>query len=84
MRIVGFSNVVTKSGNIGVKVCVTGEWSTWDKEHGSPKGEKSEMWYVSKVHLSETDIGRPVRFIMGKYDGRPYVREMLFLDAYET
>lgn len=86
MKIVGFSNIVTKAGNIGVRVCVTGEWSTWDTVNGLTKGEKAEIWYVSGVHLSDEDIGKEVRFIIGKskYDGRPYVRKMLFINNQVT
>lgn len=80
MKIVGFNNIVTKAGNLGVRVCVTGDWSSWEIENGNPKGEKAETLYVSKIHLSDEDIGKSVSFIMGKskYDGRPYVRKMIF------
>lgn len=76
MKIVGFTNLVSKSGNKGVKVCVSGDWSKWDKEHGEPKGSKCEMWYVSRMHLSEEDIGKKVVLYFGKYNGNVYVQRM--------
>lgn len=86
MKIIGFNNIVTKAGNIGVRVCVTGDWSNWDRDNGNTKGEKAEIWYVSGIHLSDEDIGKSVRFILGKskYDGRPYVRKMLFQNSQVT
>ena len=76
MKIVGFSNVVSKVGNKGVRVCVSGNWSEWDKENGDPKGSKCEMVYVSGIHLEETDIGKAVKLYFNKYNGRVYVRRM--------
>ena len=78
MFIVGFKNVVSKNGNKGVNVCVTGEWSDWDKEHGETKGNKVEMVYVSKKHLEETDIGRQVYLVYSKYDNKVYVKDIIF------
>jgi len=76
MKIVGFTNVITRNGNKGVKVCVSGNWSKWDKENGDSKGQKCEMWYVSGMHLDELDIGKNVMLYFGKYGGRVYVRRM--------
>jgi len=76
MKIVGFTNVVSRKGNKGVKVCVSGDWSKWDKENGDPKGKKCEMWYVSGIHLEESDIGKSVKFVFGTYEGRVYIKRM--------
>ena len=76
MKIVGFTNVITRNGNKGVKVCVSGNWSKWDKENGDPRGQKCELWYVSRVHLREEDIGKKVVLYFGKYNGSVYVQRM--------
>ena len=76
MKIVGFTNVISRKGNKGVKVCVSSDWTKWDKENGDPKGKKCEMWFVSSVHLSEEDIGKKVVLYFGKYNGNVYVRRM--------
>lgn len=76
MKIVGFTNVISKVGYKGVKVCVSSDWSEWDKEHGDPKGKKCEMVYVSGIHLKESDIGKNVRLYFNKYNGRVYVQRM--------
>lgn len=84
MKIVGFNNIVTKAGNLGVKVCVTGDWSNWEKENGNIKGEKAETLYVSKIHLSDEDIGKSVKFIYGKSRYGPYIKKMIFQNEQVT
>jgi hypothetical protein len=83
MKIVGYSNTVTKSGNKGVNVCVTGEFTQWEKENRKPVGIKAEMLYVSGRHLEPEQIGTYVEFQMGMWNGKPYVVNMFAADGPE-
>jgi hypothetical protein len=80
MKIVGYANTVTKSGNKGVNVCVVGDFSNWEKENRKPVGEKAEMLYVSGMHLTSEDIGKYVEFKMGMWNNKPYVVNMFAAD----
>lgn len=77
MIIYGYCNRVSSSGNKGVNVCLIGDWSEFDKNGKFPVfGCKSEMVYVSGIHLTEDDIGKECVLLYGKYDGKVYVREL--------
>lgn len=65
-KIVGFINNTTQSGNIGVNVSVMGEFSDWEMQNKKPIGQSANSYYISGVHLKETDIGKEVDIFFRK------------------
>ncbi len=73
MKLVGFINTVSKSGNQGVTVCAQGEWNEWELANREPVGVKTISTYVSGKHLQEADLGKEITFFYNKTrDGESY------------